>query len=47
MKNILLLLVSFFSFNVFSSDYEVEFFFTLDNRDFNVMEFSDEHIKTI
>ena len=42
MKNILFLIVFFFSFNSFASDYEVEFFFTLDNRDFDVMEFSDE-----
>ena len=42
MKNILLLIVFFFSFNLFASDYEVEFFFTLDNRDFDIMEFSDE-----
>ena len=37
-----MLIVIFFSFNLFASDYEVEFFFTLDNRDFDVMEFSDQ-----
>ena len=42
MKNILLFIVFFFSFNLFASVYEVEFFFTLDNRDFDIMEFSDE-----
>ena len=42
MKNILFLIVFFFSFNLFASDYEVEFFFTVDNRDFDVMEFTDE-----
>ena len=42
MKNILWLIVFFLSLNLFASDYEVEFFFTLDNRDFDVMEFSDE-----
>ena len=42
MKKILLLIVFFFSFNLSASDYEVEFFFTLDNRDFDIMEFSDE-----
>ena len=42
MKNILLLIVFFFSLNLFASNYEVEFFFTLDERDFDVMEFSNE-----
>ena len=32
----------FFSFNLFASNYEVEFFFTTDDRDFHVMEFTDE-----
>ena len=42
MKNILLLIVFSLSFNLFATDYQVEFFFTLDNRDFDIMEFSDE-----
>ena len=42
MKNILWLIVFFFSLNLYASDYEVEFFFTLDERDFDVMEFSNE-----
>ena len=42
MKNILLLIVFFFSLKLFASNYEVEFFFTLDERDFDVMEFSNE-----
>ena len=31
-----------FSFNLFASNYEVEFFFTTDDRDFHVMKFTDE-----
>ena len=42
MKYILYLLITIWSLNLFASDYEVEFFFTLDNRDFDVMDFSDE-----
>ena len=42
MKNILCLIIIFFSLNLFASNYEVEFFFTVDNRDFDVMEFTDE-----
>ena len=42
MKNILSLIVFLFSFSSFASDYEVEFFFTVDDRDFDVMEFTDE-----
>ena len=42
MKNILLLIVFFFSLKLFATNYEVEFFFTLDERDFDVMEFSNE-----
>ena len=29
-------------FNLFASNYEVEFFFTTDDRDFHVMKFTDE-----
>ena len=32
----------FFSYSSFTSDYEVEFFVTVDDRDLDVMEFSDE-----
>tara|TARA_B100001057_G_C22317365_1_gene744373 strand:+ start:189 stop:617 length:429 start_codon:yes stop_codon:yes gene_type:complete len=32
----------FFSYSSFASDYEVEFFVTVDDRDLDVMEFSDE-----
>ena len=42
MKNILCLIMFFFSYSSFSSDYEVEFFVTVDDRDLDVMEFSDE-----
>ena len=42
MKNILLLIIFFFSYNLFASNYEVEFFFTVDDRDLDIMEFSDE-----
>ena len=41
MKIILLLLISLFSFNAFTSNYEVEFFFTADYRDTDVMKFTD------
>ena len=42
MKNILCLIIFFFSYNSFASNYEVEFFFTVDDRDFDIMEFTDE-----
>ena len=42
MKNILCLIMFFFSYSSFASDYEVEFFVTVDDRDLDVMEFSDE-----
>ena len=42
MKNILPLIIFFFSYNSFASNYEVEFFFTVDDRDFDIMEFTDE-----
>ena len=42
MKNILRLIIFFFSYNSFASNYEVEFFFTVDDRDLDIMEFSDE-----
>ena len=42
MKNILCLIIFFFSYNSFASNYEVEFFFTVDDRDLDIMEFSDE-----
>ena len=42
MKQILYFIVIFFSFNLFASNYEVEFFFTIDDRDFHVMEFTEE-----
>ena len=41
MKNILCLIILFFSYNSFASNYEVEFFFTVDDRDLDIMEFSD------
>ena len=41
MKIILLLLISLFPFNAFTSNYEVEFFFTADDRDTDVMKFTD------
>ena len=41
MKIILLLLISLCSFNAFTSNYEVEFFFTSDDRDTDVMKFTD------
>ena len=41
MKIILFLLISLFSFNAFTSNYEVEFFFTADDRDTDVMKFTD------
>ena len=42
MKNILCLIIFFFSLNLFAFNYEVEFFFTVDDRDFDIMEFTDE-----
>ena len=42
MKQILFLIIIFFPFNSFASNYEVEFFFTTDDRDFHVMKFTDE-----
>jgi len=42
MKNILYLIIFFFTYNSFASNYEVEFFFTVDDRDLDIMEFSDE-----
>ena len=42
MKQSLCLIIIFFSLNLFGSNYEVEFFFTTDDRDFHVMEFTDE-----
>ena len=42
MKKVLSLIIYIFSFNLFSSDYEVEFFFTSDDRDFDVMKFTEE-----
>ena len=42
MKKILFLIIFFYSLNLFSSNYEVEFFFTSDDRDFDVMKFTDE-----
>ena len=41
MKIILFLLISLFSFYAFTSNYEVEFFFTSDDRDTDVMKFTD------
>ena len=41
MKIILLLLIPLFSFKAFTSNYEVEFFFTADDRDTDVMKFTD------
>ena len=42
MRYVLCLIIFFFTFNSFASNYEVEFFFTVDDRDLDVMEFSDE-----
>ena len=42
MRYILCLIIFFFSYSLFASDYEVEFFVTVDDRDLDVMEFSDE-----
>ena len=42
MKYFFYLIIIFFSFNLFASDYEVEFFFTTDDRDFHVMKFTDK-----
>ena len=42
MRYILCLIIFFFSYSSFTSDYEVEFFVTVDDRDLDVMEFSDE-----
>ena len=42
MKQFLCLIIIFFSLNSFASNYEVEFFFTTDDRDFDVMKFTDE-----
>ena len=42
MKNILCLIIFFFSLNLFAFNYEVEFFFTVDDRDFDIMKFTDE-----
>ena len=42
MKKILFLIIYLYSLNLFSSNYEVEFFFTSDDRDFDVMKFTDE-----
>lgn len=44
MKYALFLLLTVFSFNSFSSNYEVEFFFTADDRDTDIMKFSDNII---
>ena len=41
MKIILFLLISLFSLNAFTSNYEVEFFFTADDRDTDSMQFTD------
>ncbi len=42
MKKILSLIIYLYSLNLFPSNYEVEFFFTSDDRDFDVMKFTDE-----
>ena len=42
MRYILCLIIFFFSYSLFASDYEVEFFVTVDDRDLDVMKFSDE-----
>ena len=42
MKKILGLVIYFFSFALSASNYEVEFFFTSDDRDFDIMQFTEE-----
>ena len=42
MKKILGLIIYFFSFALSASNYEVEFFFTSDDRDFDIMQFTEE-----